>query len=429
MPGIAGGGHIHMDSFWDETCENQKSEYALPLRWAADTETVLVQKNGRTVGRVYYDLRTNRKREDWVNVGEEFVFFDNPNATIIHEHEVLYSMNWDTGVCTKTRLPVGNLRANWVLDNLGAGAMSQYLGPAYIVYDGQYRHVRQWRKTEPLENAFMIQSYDEDTVWETPEGPKRRVLVRQTPGAPGQGDSINMYYNHTTDFDDNVFDILLDFNCTSPEDRAPDSNGDAPGLNLNTSLHVDSGFVRVECKECNLTYSDNQGDDKTDDEDSKRGNATYFNGTEVIREEAYLELSWEYFPDNNSFSFSLKSEMPGVWLGISFPTFECAMVPAEGVIGRPAEDGSGPEIASYKFEIADLSGIVLDDNQSLEDAAFSEVDGMRTLSFTRKADNGGEIVLDPTRPIDVNWATGLDESLGYHGVDGRGCLTINAEES
>lgn len=416
---------MHIDSFWDETCENQGNQYSQPLRWAADTETVLIQRGGRTRGRVYYDLKTNRKRSDWTSL-DDFVFFGIRKATVVHEHGVLYEINWDTGVCTKTRLPVGNLRANWVLDNLGAGTTSQYMGSAYIVYDGEYRHVKQWRKTEPLENAFMIQSFDEEGIWETPEGPKRRVLVRETPGAPGQGDSIDIFYNHTTNFDDSVFDVFKDFNCTSPEESSADGNGITSGLNLNSSLSVDSSIVRVECKECNLTYSDIKPSGKGDDTASGKANTTYFNGTEVIREEAYLELSWEYFPDSDTFSFVLKSEMPGVWLGISFPTFKCAMVPAEGVIGIPNEGGSGSDVGAFKFEIADLSGVVLDNGQSLEDAAFSDIDGMRTLSFTRKADNGGEIVLDATGPIDVNWATGLEGVLGYHGVDGRGCLTINA---
>ncbi len=66
----------------------------------------------------------------------------------------------------------------------------------YMVYEGEYRRVKKFRKTEPLEDAYMIQSFDDQEVWETPEGAKRRPLNRQTPGAPFQGDAVNAYFNH-----------------------------------------------------------------------------------------------------------------------------------------------------------------------------------------------------------------------------------------
>eukprot|EP00803_Ostreobium_quekettii_P005361 evm.model.scf_2052.2 EVM.evm.TU.scf_2052.2 scf_2052:17302-21702(-) len=423
-PGISGGGHIHTDSYWDSTCENQGSEYAMPLRWAAATESVLVQKGARNAGYVYYDIANNRKRLDWVVVeGNGFAVFNATNTTVIHEHGVMRIVDWDTGLCRKLNLPVGNIRSNWVLDSRGGGAVSQYLGSTYILYDGEYRHVRQWRKTEPLENAFMIQSYDEETEWETPEGLKRRVLMRQTPGGPGQGDSVDLYYNHTTDYDDSVFDILDGIDC-----QAPDSAGGA-GLNNNSVLHIDSGFVRVDCEDCGLVYSDKEAEEKEEQESvERRDAAVYFNGTEVLSEESYLELNWEYLPESDTFAFSLKSEAAAGWLGVAFTKFKCAMVPADAVIAIPAASGSDADINSYKMEVASLSGVTVDEGQVLESAALSEVDGMQVLSFTRKADNGGEMVLDPTGPIEVIYAIGSDAELGYHGADGRGCLTINAQE-
>ena len=53
---------------------------------------------------------------------------------------------------------------------------------------------RQWRKTEPLENAFMVMAFEAQPTWKTPGGNggnssdilmRARPLMRQTPGAPG----------------------------------------------------------------------------------------------------------------------------------------------------------------------------------------------------------------------------------------------------
>ena len=82
-----------------------------------------------------------------------------------------------------------------------------------MMYEGKYRRVKKFRKTEPLEDAYMIQSFDDEGDWNTPEGPKKRPLNRQTPGAPFQGDAVNMYFNHSTDFSDDVFEIYKTMDC------------------------------------------------------------------------------------------------------------------------------------------------------------------------------------------------------------------------
>lgn len=434
-PGIAGGAHIHTESYWTKNCENQDNEYSLPLRWAADTESIRIQKGGTTVGRVYYDIENNRKRADFVYVGDiDSDSIIRRNTTFIHDYGFLITMDWDTGKCVKSKSPVGNLRSNWILDSHGGGSISQYLGSAYILHEGRYKNVKQWRKTEPLENAYMIQSYDDEGIWETPEGKKRRILSRQTPGGPGQGDTISLFYNHTTDFDDSVFDILDDYDC-GPRESSGSGSGGFNALNTNSSLHIDSGFVRVECGDCGLVYTDagaekegEAADGDADSESKVKTKAKSFSGSEVIREEGKLELSWEYSSEEDSFAFWLKSEEPMGWLGISFPEFNCAMVPSDAVIGVSSEDSEKSEVSAYRMTIATLSGVTVDNGQKMEDASMEDVDGMQTLRFVRRADNGGNIVLDPSGPVNVNWATGQSMGLGYHGVDGRGCTTINDDK-
>ena len=82
-----------------------------------------------------------------------------------------------------------------------------------MMYEGKYRRVKKFRKTEPLEDAYMIQSFDDEGDWNTPEGPKKRPLNRQTPGAPFQGDAVNMYFNHSTDIDAAAFEIYKTMDC------------------------------------------------------------------------------------------------------------------------------------------------------------------------------------------------------------------------
>ena len=76
--------------------------------------------------------------------------------------------------------------------------------------------MKQFRKTEPLEDAYMVQSFDDEEVWETPEGPKGGPL-RGRPPAPRSGDAVNQYFNHSTTFSDDVFEIYKSLDCKERE--------------------------------------------------------------------------------------------------------------------------------------------------------------------------------------------------------------------
>merc|ERR1719235_2612691 len=125
----------------------------------------------------------------------------------------------------------------------------------------------------------MIQSYDDEEIWSAPEGDKRRPLSRMTPGAPFQGDAVNLYFNHSTDFSNDVFDIYQDLNCTERNrgdsafeefrEENPElfesAEGGAPGLNFNSSFHVDSSVQSQNCEECDIVWevrSEDEGAEK-----------------------------------------------------------------------------------------------------------------------------------------------------------------------
>ena len=111
-----------------------------PRRWTADTKTITTQKEGSvSVGKVWYDLENNRRREDSFRVeGAPSVFNDARNTTFIHMGPTFYLIDWNedgTHKCTISPSPVGILRPNWIIDSLGYGAVSQYLGVVYQVYE------------------------------------------------------------------------------------------------------------------------------------------------------------------------------------------------------------------------------------------------------------------------------------------------------
>merc|ERR1719199_1642944 len=162
--------------------------------------------------------------------------------------------------------PVGILRPNWILDNKNTkSTRTQYLGKQYLEYNDSFSLVKQWRKIEPLEGAYMIVSFEDEPTWETPKGLKSRQIQRTTPGAPGAGDTIEYFYNHTTDFDAAEIFNFTKYDLSTCEGKEPDRSFGPPGadegntteseeggrpdfssfLNENPNLRVDESFVDV----------------------------------------------------------------------------------------------------------------------------------------------------------------------------------------
>merc|ERR1719436_974764 len=374
------------EAFWSSKCMNSNSSYSMPRRWTAETETVTTQnKLSRTVGRVWYDLENNRRREDsFLMEGELNVFQESYNTTFLHFGPIFYMIAWDDPdnvTCVKMNSPVGILRPNWIIDGEGYQSVAQYLGTEYVVYEGRYRRVKKFRKTEPLEDAYMIQSYDDEEIWSTPEGDKRRPLNRQTPGAPFQGDAVNMYFNHSTEFSDDVFDIYKtldcverDFNRSAFQEFAEQENGGnftgAPGLNFNSSFHVDSSVKQQDCDECDIQYEiraaeekggegpdteEESGDGKKEEsEDSEAAsvNVEAFSGSEQVNDDVFAQ--WKYNPSNKSLSLTAELSKDA-WFAIAFPEIECLMEPAVTVMALP--DGDNVQGNTYEINSHSLSGI------------------------------------------------------------------------
>lgn len=460
--GIAGGGHMDMSAFWSSACANSNSSYSMPRKWQADTMTITTQKDRSvTVGHVWYDVENNRKREDSVLVeGDLNVFQDSKNSTFLHFGPRFYMIDWNedgTHKCTIADSPVGILRPNWIIDAEGYDAVNQYLGTEYMVYEGKYRRVKKFRKTEPLEDAYMIQSFDDEEVWDTPEGKKRRPLNRQTPGAPFQGDAVNQYFNHSTDFSDDVFDIYKDLDCVERDfnrtefaerqeqlaaEQGVEFDASAPGLNLNSSLHVDSGVLDVECKECDIEYTIRSTDGGKGEESPDvieepaaeigaaesggaavppgQSNTPDFEGSQDVNKEVFVE--WKYHSANSTLMITATLDKDA-WFSIAFPEIECLMEPAVSIIAIP--DGDQVRSNRYSINSHAMSGIeemVGDDEGGIPSFSAGKV-GPKVMIEIQK------YVEDFSTPLSVTWARGFDQNLGYHGGNGKGCLSIAPNEA
>jgi len=455
--GIAGGGHMDKEAFWSSKCMNSNSSYSMPRRWTAETETVTTQnKLSRTVGRVWYDLENNRRREDsFLMEGELNVFQESYNTTFLHFGPIFYMIAWDDPdnvTCVKMNSPVGILRPNWIIDGEGYQSVAQYLGTEYVVYEGRYRRVKKFRKTEPLEDAYMIQNYDDEEIWSTPEGDKRRPLIRMTPGAPFQGDAVNLYFNHSTDFSDDVFDIYQDLNCTERNrgdsafeefrEENPElfesAEGGAPGLNFNSSFHVDSSVQSQNCEECDIVYEvraveDEEDEDSAPDaiETTPSGDDTDlsssaaasvtsdFEGSQEVTSDVFVD--WKYTSANKTLSVTGTLDKDA-WFAIAFPEIECQMSPAVSVIAIPEDDGETVSGKTYNINFNSMSGI--QESNDIEDIfavnTYKQEDG-KVVIFLEKT------IEDFTDPLSVTWAHGDTRKLGYHFSDGRGCFSISPE--
>ena len=415
--------------------------------------------------RTWYSARNNAKRMDNIERNIQFNFttddedrFDGP-TTMFHINETFYNFPLGGGECLhKMNSPVGILRPNWILDEDGSSAQTQYLGKTYISHNGAYELVKSWRKVEPLEDAYMIVHMEDEPSWETPEGLKARHLMRVTPGAPGAGDTVQVsaagprpaaaahrrtrstdartpgppdrprpqvFSNHTTDFDeDEIFDIGPGglFDISKCPERGFDGNFTATGavgnntgfggnftsfLNTHPDLRVDESFVSVLYDGEGEIVVPNLG---VMERIQPGAVAVPLNGSVLASETPRVEVAYRIDEAAGTVTFTVSSDEATNYVGVAFPETACAMVPADAVISK----GELAEVDSYRLTDILVSGARLDAEQELLDAEVEVTGEGQTFSFTRKYDNGGAFVIDPSRTLSMNYAVGVSPEVTYH---------------
>ena len=459
--GIAGGGHMSKLTNWTSSCPFTNSTYALPMRWMADYVSQGVQKAFVTRGTAYYDAANNRKRLDTELVKtspehQSSVIFSgfrdgNNKTSIIHDGGQFFYFYHDTGKCMKSISPVGTLRPTWHLDSEGAGCLSQYLGNTYIVYDDKSQMapqstpgdsitlVRQWRKTEPLENAYMISSFESTPSWNTSEGKKARLLQRTTPGAPGMRDTIDTFYNHSTEFSDKVFTELFEQfgDCDERMGFSADgvegfdfseflASGDGGDGNINaflnphSGLEVDRGFVE------NIWIPGSQDQESSaaavaPTETEQRSSSSSITPTSFkLLVDGWAEVSNDISDDATTHTTTMSvnaSAVDGKWIALSFPEFECAMVPAIAFVLEAGDEK--PAV----YDLVSLASVKKRDELPawvLELDVKRNADNKIHLRVITRAP--GENARRRFSTTNINIAHGVGGTLSYHGPNGRACV-------
>jgi len=463
---VGGGAHISPFGFWSESCPLQESPYATPLVWQVDSESFYMESGRIERSRSWYDSTINAKRtdndqEDGFSLDQEgfdqteeeggdpfsfdrFEAFDNvTETTMFHIDNKFYWFRREGGECLMTmNSPVGILRPNWILDNKNTkSTRTQYLGKQYLEYDGGFSLVKQWRKIEPLEGAYMVVSFEDEPTWETPEGLKSRQIQRTTPGAPGAGDTVQYYYNHTTDFDAAEVFNFTKYDLSTCEGKEPDRSFGPPGeegegnktegegrpdfssfLNENPNLRVDESFVDV--------IYDGIGEIVVPDRDSKKEEfvavvSVPLQGGVVASRDPFLALNYTIDEAAGTFEVAVETNHSG-WVGIAFPETPCAMVPADAVIAELGEDDA-VEVGTFRLEDVLVSGTKPDPKQTLEGSSAELQAGTLRFAFTRAFDNGGREIVDPSKDLTINWALGMGGKVGYH--PHKGCSQLWKKDS
>ena len=469
MPGVGGGAHISPFGYWSSICPLQESPYASPLVYRVDSERFFMESKHTERSRTWYDATINAKRMDnsqedgfsldqegfdQTGEGEEeegnpfsfdrFEAFENvTETTMFHIDNKFYWFAREGGECLMTmNSPVGILRPNWILDNKNTkSTRTQYLGKQYLEYEDGFSLVKQWRKIEPLEGAYMIVSFEDEPTWETPEGLRSRHIQRTTPGAPGAGDTIEYFYNHTTDFDAAEIFNFTKYDLSTCEGKEPDRSFGPPGadegnstegedggrpdfsslLNENPNLRVDESFVDV-------LYDGLPGavpivllEAQVEAPPFKPVVRVPLQGGAVASKDPYLALNYTIDEEAGTFEIEVETNYTGGWVGVAFPETPCAMVPADAVI---AEFGEDDEIVVGTFRLEDVlvSGTKPDPKQSLAGSSAGRTGDTLRMTFSRAFDNGGRERVDPSKDLVINWALGMGDKVSFH--PHRGCVPL-----
>lgn len=181
--GFPGGAHQNAASpGYSTNCSGapaQASPYMWPLDFFLEEENTIMNFDSdepvaQYKSQTWYLLSKNWKRSD-LREGKKpgrpgTGTGDMERTTFLHRNENLVYLQWAEGAdfrnvsqilsCTSTKVGgVGNIRPDWFLDSRPYSSpdiASQYLGNQHIMHEGKATLVRQWRKSDFVENYFVM---------------------------------------------------------------------------------------------------------------------------------------------------------------------------------------------------------------------------------------------------------------------------------
>jgi hypothetical protein len=370
------------------------SPYMWPMAWRAHVESKSMAFGSDDVlyhskGIVSYRLDKNWKRQDWYyqrgvqrGIGQapcppeniDQSFSEGPllacrrnsdeYSTMIHRGSKMMFIDWKNGTAVGSSDPndiaecnyldlqvVGNIRPDWFLDDRGDSTDVQYLGNQHVLYDGEPRLVKQWRKKD-FANQYFVMSMLGNAKEEEEDNKVHWPMTLNVPGEGFGDDFLQIYTNQTllTDADDYLF--LLDEALEAMGGTCPQMGGggfgeDGAGPPTNSEVHIPSNLeVDPNAWYSNVyTFSpvwepeeevEDWDNNSTSSATSSSSSASAATGVAVTEADRVTVRSC-YDESSNSVRWSVEyhdvllsdGQLP--WMALGFrPSEECLMNPRSG---------------------------------------------------------------------------------------------------
>jgi hypothetical protein len=471
-PGPIGGAHqFAMSSGYTDDCPDtpaQQSKWMWPLAWSAHQHFTTMQYGSdepqyRSLSKVWYRLDKNWKRMDtYSQSGVLRALGQGPcdgsdktgaepyscernkrNLTMLHRNNKMVFIEWTGAIgdvngvasCTATDLMViGNIRPDWYMDKRGDSTDVQYLGNQHIMYEGQPRLVKQWRKQDFADMMFTMSMQAipgaDGIHW---------PLTRNDPGEGFGDDALTVYTNHSLLDDSSDAEFLLDEQIQKAGSKCDFTPGDGmSGPPTGKHDEIPSNLVK-DTSFRSIVFTDSPV--WKAQPESKPGG-----GSDQVWKD--LSTSVQYLACQNAPNRSVQlsimfDDSAGVhpWAAVSFrKDDECLMTPKSGQDGEvlvalfSAAKGAydlkfGPMPKSLKNFGVDTSGFVQQlrfvgnaSNEPILKPSVSGANGKVQVSFTFSTDPK-QTPSSSSSLGKFGYAVGNGALMAYHAS--RGCFTVD----
>lgn len=275
------------------------------------------------------------------------------------------------------------------------------MGTQYVQHGDNLTLMRLWRKTEPLENAFLIQGFEAQPSWNTQSEKtnghalvRARPLMRQTPGGPGVGDTVTYYLNHSLEFDDEeVFGAFLEDRDNCSERGAPRAAGGNVASSNSSNSTSRGTRGRSSASSSGSTTTSNSDKNINSSSPPPDFSSPGFNFTSLLNMDSGLRVD--------------RSFRELVWNGVGDPT-------NDEVVPTSTSSTSSPSaaLASSSVNASDADAGVVSDNESdVEAAAISLAPLPSAGAATLMRVDATDVESDMNDAVSVTWEI-LDGGAG-----------------
>jgi hypothetical protein len=468
-PGPIGGAHqFGMSSGYHNDCPKtpaQQSKWMWPLAWSAHQHFTSLKYGSdepqyRSLSKVWYRLDKNWKRMDtYWEKGTLRALGQGPcdkkgadpyscerekrNQTMLHRQNKMVFIEWTGAIgdvngvanCTAMDLMViGNIRPDWYMDKRGDSTDVQYLGNQHIMYEGQPRLVKQWRKQDFADMFFTVSMQaipgDDGIHW---------PLTRNDPGEGFGDDALTVYTNHSLLDDTSDPEFLLDEQIEKAGGmcnfvKGDGTSGPPTGEHdvIPSNLVRDAGFRTI------VYTASPVWKPEPESKPSNGGDQTWKELSSSVQFQACQDAA------NRSVQLSVMfddSKGAHPWAAVSFrKDDECVMTPKSGQDGEVLVALFNEAKGAYELKfgpmpkalknfgvntsvfVQQLRVVGATSNEPISKPSASLTDGKLTVVFSFSTDPQ----LSPSSSVSLgklSYAVGNDAAMAYHGS--RGCFAVD----